>query len=61
MKRIYSDSQLQECYERGYDSAISGEDMVNCNFSLFSSPDRKDAWERGRKDGKRKSKEGENI
>ena len=54
MKRIYSDSQLQECYEKGYDSIINKPNTTNCNFSLFSSPDRKDAWERGRSDAEEK-------
>lgn len=44
----YEDSTLQYCYEMGWDSSINGANTTNCNFNLFSSPDRKKAWEKGR-------------
>jgi len=53
MEKKYSDTKLQECYEKGYDSIISGANTKNCNFALFTSPDRKDAWEKGRKDAEK--------
>ncbi len=52
MKRIYDDTQLQKCYEAGYDASINGGNISNSHFSLFTSPDRTKAWERGNKLGK---------
>ena len=48
-KRVYADSTFQKCYEMGFDSKINGANKENSNYSLFSSPDRKKAWERGRR------------
>ncbi len=53
MKRIYDDSQLQKCYEMGYDAGLKGVNNINTHFSLFTSPNRLKAWERGSKQGKK--------
>ena len=56
MKKIYSDSQLQECYEKGYDSVVNGANTINCNFELFSSPKKRKAWEEGERNAKKDNK-----
>ena len=53
MKRIYDDTQLQKCYEGGYDAAINGANTTNSDFSLFTSPNRTKAWKRGNRAAKR--------
>ena len=50
MDKKYEDSGLQFCYETGVDSIKNKPNTTNCSFSLFSTPDRKNAWEHGRKD-----------
>ena len=50
MNKKYEDSNLQYCYDMGLDSKKNKPNTTNCNFSLFSTQDRKDAWEQGRKD-----------
>lgn len=37
----------------GYDAAISGPNTTNCHFTLFATPELKDAWERGNAKGKK--------
>ena len=54
MKRLYDDTQLQNCYESGYDAIMNGANANNSHFSLFTSPDRTKAWERGSRLAKRR-------
>ena len=51
-ERIYSDVQLQYIYDCGYDAGKNGANTQNSNFTLFSNPDRTEAWEKGHKKGK---------
>jgi hypothetical protein len=43
---------LDYCYKMGKDAAINGANSKNCNFALFGTPEYKNAWEKGNKDGK---------
>lgn len=52
MSKEYSDSELQNCFEMGHDYKENGADEVNCNFQLFSTPEKTKAWEHGHKNGK---------
>ena len=38
-------------YEMGFDYAVSGATIANCDFRLFSTSARTREWERGKKDG----------
>ena len=50
---------MQEAYEQGFDSGLNGANTTNCHFTLFSSPDKTRAWERGNHAGKiKKGKQG---
>lgn len=40
-------------YKMGVDCAKNGENLENCNFSIFSSKENMKAWEKGLKDGKK--------
>jgi len=40
-------------YKMGKDCAKNGANTTNCHFSIFSSKENAEAWERGGKDGKR--------
>lgn len=44
--------ELQHCLDMGYDSIINGSTTTNCSFSLFSSPEKTKAWEKGREKAK---------
>ena len=52
MKRRFADETLQKCYEKGYDAGKNGANTTNSHFSLFTSPDRTKAWEKGNKRAK---------
>jgi len=47
---------LKHCYEMGYDSIKSGANTKNCDWLLFATVDRKDAWELGRANAKQEIK-----
>jgi len=49
IEKEYDNKDLQECYEKGYDSIINGANTNNCNYALFTSMDKKEAWEFGRR------------
>ena len=49
----YNDPILQQCYWMGFHAAVNGADKINCSFTLFSTPEKTEAWERGNKDGGR--------
>ena len=36
------------CFANGYDCEMNGANTTNCHFSLFGSPERTKAWERGK-------------
>lgn len=38
-------------YEAGYDAGKNGANTTNCNFSIFSKPEKTREWERGNKEG----------
>lgn len=35
-------------YDAGYDSVVNGDDMENCHFAWFTSPEKTKEWERDR-------------
>lgn len=39
-------------YKMGIDCAKNGADLKNCHFSIFSSKENMEAWEKGLKEGK---------
>lgn len=39
-------------YDAGYDAGANAPSVVNCSFKWFTSPEARDEWERGHKDGK---------
>ncbi len=39
----------KEAFELGKDYAKNGANTTNCNFSIFATPQLKDAWEKGSK------------
>lgn len=43
-------------YEAGYDSQENGASIRNCHYGFFSTPERKDEWERGKQDAINDSK-----
>lgn len=47
LHKLLSDDEL-EAYEYGRDYAANGANTTNCNFSIFSTPERTKAWEMGR-------------
>ena len=42
------EKELQNAYEMGKDNAINGSNETNCDFRIFSSPEKTKEWERGR-------------
>ncbi len=42
-----------DCYQAGFDSAISGPNVANTHFTYFLTPEKAAAWESGRKAGER--------
>ena len=44
-------TELQQCYDRGYDCGLHGANETNCSFRIFSTPERTRAWEAGKKAG----------
>lgn len=40
-------------YKMGYSAGFNGADTHNCNFSLFSTPEKTKKWEKGNRDGLR--------
>ena len=49
LKRLIAVQPKSERYafKQGYDSVVSGPDLVNCHFSVFATPENTKAWERG--------------
>ncbi len=45
------DCEIGDAYSAGLDCAISGANKKNCHFTIFSSPQKTAAWEKGKKDG----------
>ena len=50
MERKFEDERIEEAYQMGIDCAVNGANTKNCNFKLFDTPDRKNAWELGKKE-----------
>ena len=40
-------------YKAGYQCGMIGANNVNCNFQLFSTPEKTKEWERGKKDAEK--------
>lgn len=40
-------AELQDCYDRGYSAGYFGANTQNCHFSLFNTPEKTKAWQRG--------------
>jgi hypothetical protein len=51
MERKYENKELQHAYEMGVDKSKNGANTTNCAFHLFSSFEKKEAWEIGVKEG----------
>ncbi len=45
---------LKEAYILGKSSVIDGANTINCNFKIFATNELKEAWEKGRKEAKKK-------
>lgn len=39
--------EIIEAYNAGFSAAVTGPNLINCNFKLFSTEDKKDAWSDG--------------
>lgn len=48
-------------YRMGYDAGMNGANANNCHFSIFSTPEKTKAWERGNADGSREREKLEDI
>lgn len=59
LHKIYSDEE-QMAYDAGYSAGIDGADTTNCNFSIFSTPEKTKAWEAGKQNGDAEAKESNN-
>lgn len=44
--------ELKAAYDAGYDCEKNGANTTNCHFSIFSSKEKMEAWEEGKKDRK---------
>jgi len=54
IKRLIPPQRSKEyAYKMGKDCAKNGENTTNCHFSIFSSRENAEAWEKGVKDGKK--------
>lgn len=42
---------VQQAFDFGYDAGKNGANTTNCNFAIFSTPEKTKAWERGKKAG----------
>jgi len=40
--------QEKQAYDLGFDCGKNGANTTNCHFSIFSTPERTRAWERGK-------------
>ena len=40
---------LRHCFQMGYECEMSGANTTNCHFSIFSTKERMQAWEAGKK------------
>jgi ssDNA-binding Zn-finger/Zn-ribbon topoisomerase 1 len=49
LEKAYADTTLEQCYEGGYYAGISGDHPEDREDRFFSSPDRIEAWRRGKK------------
>ena len=48
-------NELKHAYEMGKDKAKNGANETNCNFAIFSTPEKTKAWEKGAKEYKDKT------
>lgn len=44
-------------YDMGFDYAVNGATIANCDFRLFATPARTREWERGKRDGEKLGKD----
>ena len=44
--------ELKKAYEMGVDCRVNGANINNCDFRVFSSPEKTKAWEVGKNDPK---------
>lgn len=51
----------KSAFDAGWDSMMSGPDMVNCYFGWFTSPESAREWQRGRDAAKSKSRTNEST
>lgn len=50
---VTGESDVIHAYEMGLSYHDNGPDGINCHFSIFSTRETTEAWERGFSDGKR--------
>lgn len=46
--------ELQQAYDHGYNAGYFGANDQNCHFSIFSTPAKMKAWQRGNDAGSNK-------
>lgn len=51
-----SNPDTEWAYEMGYDYGMNGATKKNCSFALFSTEEKKNAWERGKADAEKDKK-----
>jgi hypothetical protein len=44
--------ELKATYDAGYDCEKNGANTINCHYSIFSSKEKMEAWEKGKRDAK---------
>lgn len=48
----------QTAFDRGYDAGKNGANLFNCHYSIFGTPELRDAWTEGNKLGIKETGEG---
>lgn len=49
-KQMEYTGELKKVYDQGFDCGQNGANQTNCNFGLYSTPEKTKAWENGKKD-----------
>jgi len=52
VRNLEGKSEVDHCYEMGRSFHQDGPDGINCHWTVFSTREKTDAWERGFKDAK---------
>lgn len=54
MENEESTEELQHCHEMGFSAGYEGANLTNCDYRLFSTKEKSDAWLRGNTEGLKK-------